>query len=477
MERVRNLYISECQALGRQAFAVVGETCFVQAIRVLTSQRLSCWSPKSLPLPPCLPSFVSLHDLHSGLRWLFNLLQLCIAGCVQWILVDLVSTFAFPCFLFQFLYFRLSCDAPKQMATPDEAFQTSAVQVNFSTRFGLVFPSATAAQEKIASMVTTWTRTQSRRTWWCLGKTGIWSPLREATKNSSRSEPGVLGGGIAGSFDGLLRSICFSRALLVVYSDFPWFRWSPSHAMFSLSVSLFPLELWYRSMPLSSWIRLKIRFRPQYFNSTFPLVLDEDSRRGLLHRSKLLPWWQLEWGLSRDVLGDAWARAWIWSGPGELGGLLQTVLTDFCVQFASVVHCWLCTVIFNWFRGSPSHWRVFSYSFSISDRTVISSNAPKQLVTPEETFQTSAVQFNFPTRLGWGLPPGPAAQETTASMVPIGPRVSREGLGDAWARAWTWSGPGELGRVLQSVLTDCRAQFDSVVQCWLCTVIFNWASI
>ena len=37
----------------------------------------------------------------------------------------------------------------------------------------------------------------------------------------SRSEPGVLGGGTAGSFDGLLRSICFSRALLVVYSDFP----------------------------------------------------------------------------------------------------------------------------------------------------------------------------------------------------------------------------------------------------------------
>ena len=93
----------------------------------------------------------------------FNLLQLCIAGCAQWILVDLVSTFAFPRFLFQFLYFRLSCDAPKQMATPDEAFQTSAVQVNFSTRFGWGFPSGTAAQEKIASMVTTWTR-------WCLGK-------------------------------------------------------------------------------------------------------------------------------------------------------------------------------------------------------------------------------------------------------------------------------------------------------------------
>ena len=37
----------------------------------------------------------------------------------------------------------------------------------------------------------------------------------------SRSEPGVLGGGTAGSFDGLLCSICFSRALLVVYSDFP----------------------------------------------------------------------------------------------------------------------------------------------------------------------------------------------------------------------------------------------------------------
>ena len=235
----------------------------------------------------------------------------------------------------------------------------------------------------------------------------------------SRSEPGVLGGGTADSFDGLLRSICFSRALLVVYSDFPWFRWSPSHAMFSLSVSLFPLELWYRPMPLSSWIRLKIRFRPQYFNSTFPLVLDEDSRRGLLLRSKLLPWWQLEWGLSRDVLGDAWARAWIWSGPGELGGVLQTVLTDFCVQFASVVHCWLCTVIFNWFRGSPSHWRVFSFRFSISDWTVVSSNAPKQPVTPEETFQTSAVQFNFSTRLGWGFPPGTAAQEKIASRVRI----------------------------------------------------------
>ena len=34
---------------------------------VLTSQRLGCWSPKSLPLPPGLPSFVSLCDLHSGL--------------------------------------------------------------------------------------------------------------------------------------------------------------------------------------------------------------------------------------------------------------------------------------------------------------------------------------------------------------------------------------------------------------------------
>ena len=27
--------------------------------------------------------------------------------------------------------------------------------------------------------------------------------------------------------------------------------------------------------------------------------------------------------------------------------VLQTVLTDFCVQFASVAHCWLCTVNFT----------------------------------------------------------------------------------------------------------------------------------
>ena len=38
---------------------------------VLTSQRLGCWSPKSLPLPPSLPSFVSLCDLHSGLWFLY----------------------------------------------------------------------------------------------------------------------------------------------------------------------------------------------------------------------------------------------------------------------------------------------------------------------------------------------------------------------------------------------------------------------
>ena len=211
----------------------------------------------------------------------------------------------------------MSSNAPKQLATPEETFQTSAVHFNFATRFGWGFPSGTAAQEKIASMVTIGTRTQSWRTWWCLGKSMDlipfpWShPCARTCFQMSRSGPGVLGGGPADSFDGFLRSICFSCALLVVYSAFQLIWWALRISVFSLSVSLFPLELWWRPMLLSSWPRLKRRFRPQYFNSTFPLVLDEDSRWGLLHRRRSLLWWQRERGPSRDGHGDAWARAWI----------------------------------------------------------------------------------------------------------------------------------------------------------------------
>ena len=354
----------------------------------------------------------------------FNLLQLCIAGCVQWILIDLVSAFAFPCFLLQFLYFRLSCDAPKQMATPDEAFQTSAVQVNFSTRFGWGFLSGNAAQEKITSIWWQRERGPSRdghgdawaRAW-------IWSPFREATKNllpdvsqwtwSARRGDcrqfwrtftfNLLQSCIAGcvqwfsmisviTFACHVFSFSFSISTWAVMSSnapkqldtpedtfqtsvlqfnfstrlgwgFPprtaaqeqicfhgdnwnedsvvtylvmleqehgveessegycrqfwrifalnllqlciadcvqWFSIDFGDHLridvFSLSVSLFPIELWYLPMLLSSWLRLKRSFRPQQFNSTFPLVLDEDSRRGLLHRRQPLPWCQLERG-------------------------------------------------------------------------------------------------------------------------------------------------------------------------------------
>ena len=123
-----------------------------------------------------------------------------------------------------------------------------------------------------------------------------------------RSGPGVLGKGTADSFDGFLRSICFSCALLVVYSAFQLIWWAPSHfRVFSFSCSI---SAW-AVMLLSRWLRLTRRFRPQQFNSTFPLVLDEDSLRGLLHRRRSLLWWQRERGPSRDGHGDAWARAWI----------------------------------------------------------------------------------------------------------------------------------------------------------------------
>ena len=67
--------------------------------------------------------------------------------------------------------------------------------------------------------------------------------------------------------------------------------------------------------------------------------------------------------------------------------------------------CFSCALLvvysdFQLISGITFALTCFLYQFSISDRTVISSNAPKQLVTPEETLQTSAVQFNFSTRLG-----------------------------------------------------------------------------
>ena len=129
----------------------------------------------------------------------------------------------------------------------------------------------------------------------------------------SRSGPGVLGKGTADSF----ADFCVQFASVVhcwlCTENFTWFGNHLRISVFSLSVSLFPLELWCRPMLLSSWLRLKRRFRPQQFTSTLPLVLDEDSCRGLLHRRRSLLWWQLERGPSRDGHGDAWARAWIWS--------------------------------------------------------------------------------------------------------------------------------------------------------------------
>ena len=234
----------------------------------------------------------------------FNLLQLCIAGCVQWILVDLVSTFACHVFSFSFsisAWAVISSNAPKQLDTPEDTFQTSVLQFNFSTRLGWGFPPGTAAQEQIASMVTIGMRTQSWRTWWCLGKSVDLKWTWRARKGYCSQCWRIV------AFN--LLQLCSAGCVQRFSLDFG------DHlriAVFSLSVSLFPLELWYRPMLLSSRQRLKRRFRPQQFSSTFPLVLDEDSRRGQLHRRKSLPGWQLERGLSRDGLGDAWARAWIW---------------------------------------------------------------------------------------------------------------------------------------------------------------------
>ena len=143
-------------------------------------------------------------------------------------------------------------------------------------------------------------RTQSWRTWWCLGKSMDlipfpWShPCARTCFQMSRNTWSARRGSCRQFwriFAFNLLQLCIAGCVQCISIDLV----STSHfRVFSFSFSISAWAVMASNAPKQP--RMPI-------TSTFPLVLDEDSRWGLLHRRRSLLWWQRERGLSVKHLG------------------------------------------------------------------------------------------------------------------------------------------------------------------------------